>query len=107
MVDTAHGYAPMNRIKIALVAPSGTFSPDLLERALMRARVLGFDIVQKTDIRGGSPAFLNGSKSERLNELTRLNELRSMQFGACVVVAARWNCGHTSLNRASFWALRL
>ncbi len=92
MVDTAHGYAPMNRIKIALVAPSGTFSPDLLERALMRARVLGFDIVQKTDIRGGSPAFLNGSKSERLNEFDQA-ERAAVDAIWCV----RGGCGAVEL----------
>ena len=59
----------MDRLKIALVAPSGTFSVDVLESAIERAQGLGFTIVKTTEVRKGCPAFLNGSIAERLLEL--------------------------------------
>ncbi len=91
----------MNRIKIALVSPSGTFSSDELSRATAHAKALGFDVVSDTTARSASPAFLNGSADERLTELENAEHV-----SADAIWCVRGGCGAVELwptyNEASF-----
>lgn len=82
----------MNRFKIALVSPSGTFAQAQLEHAILRARELGFDITASTTTRLGHPEFLNGLADERLNELSNA-EKRNVDGIWC----ARGGCGALEL----------
>lgn len=56
-------------MKIILVAPSGSFTSAQLEEALVKAKTLGLEIIKSTQERVTVPAFLNGSKNERSEEL--------------------------------------
>lgn len=94
----------MNRVRTALIAPSGTFSADNLAKAQARATMLGFDIVSSTKPRSGQPEFLNGSLSERLNELEAADA-----SDTDVIWAVRGGCGAIELwdhYRASSFAER-
>lgn len=82
----------MDRIKIATVSPSGTFEMNLFEQAHRIAHDLGFLVVQATTKRIGTPAFLNGTTSERLSELSSAQDL-DVDALWCV----RGGCGAISL----------
>lgn len=60
----------MTTLTIALVSPSGTFEQARLELAHAKAESMGIKVTQKSCIKTGVPPFLNGTKQERLNELS-------------------------------------
>lgn len=60
---------PQSCLKLAVVAPSGTFDPAKLKLALQKANILDLQLVSQSSAKEGLPTFLNGSKEERLQEL--------------------------------------
>jgi muramoyltetrapeptide carboxypeptidase len=82
----------MNRIPLALVAPSGTFLEENLAAAIQKARGLGFDIISPTAVRRGHPGFLNGTLNDRIVELTEAESLPVQG-----IWAVRGGCGALSL----------
>ena len=82
----------MERLKIAVVAPSGTFTDDNAELAYEKAQELNVRVIMKTAVRLGLPRFLNGSKAERLKEL-----LAAESLDADAIWCARGGCGAITL----------
>lgn len=79
-------------LKIALVSPSSFFEQEELDRALVDSSDLGLTVINKSSARLGSPAFLNGHKSERLLELYSAETL-----GADALWCIRGGCGALEL----------
>lgn len=65
----------MTKLTIALISPSGTYDLSLLEESLDAAEKLGIEIAAMSEPRLGQPLFLNGSKRERLIELSEADKL--------------------------------
>jgi len=82
----------MEKLKIAVVAPCSPFDKDKLELASKKAYELGLELVLKTEIRNGKPAFLNGDKDERLKELSVAERLN-----ADGIWCVRGGCGAITL----------
>ena len=79
-------------LKIALVAPSATFTHDELDQALLKASQESLIIVGGTQVRKALPLFINGTKSERLLELAAAENLN-----ADTLWAVRGGCGAIDL----------
>ena len=62
-------------IKVALVSPSGVIDQSQLDLALAKATSLGLKIVYETKNKSCEIGFLNGSKNERLLELSNAEQL--------------------------------
>lgn len=82
----------MNQLKIAVVSPSGTFEQPKLDLALSKASACGFNLLAQSSKRAGKPSFLNGSKTERLDELVAVEELN-----ADAIWCTRGGCGAIEL----------
>lgn len=79
-------------LKVALVSPSSCFEQHELDFALEKAADFKLDIINKSLARSGVPAFLNGSKKERLAELFEAEKL-----GADALWCTRGGCGALEL----------
>lgn len=65
----------MQKISIAVVAPSGSFKEERLSQAIERASAWGFCVRHPSSSRFTEPSFLNGSRDARLHELVNAEKL--------------------------------
>lgn len=82
----------MTSLSVSLVSPSSSFDNQLLKDSLRLASTLGIKIVSATETRLGQPAFINGTKGERLAEL-----LDADQQATDAIWCVRGGCGAIEL----------